>query len=183
MKRPCVDRFAYIFGLIFFMAAASLGQTEERDRGIQLYQAGQYEEAIVVLQKVVDAEPANKVAWTYLGGSLFHTGKKDEALEAFRKPMGGPPAPKLEKSIKVISQSRAGYTERARKNRVKGTVLLMTEFRSDSKIGFVVPIKELPDGLTENSVESAKSIKFAPGVKGGKPVTMIRLLSYSFETY
>lgn len=169
------------FVMLFNAASA---QAEERDRGIELYQAGKFEEAVGVLTKVVEADPEkNKVAWTYLGGALMNLGRKDDAIAAFKKPVGGPEAPKVEKSIKIIRKAPANYTNLARSNNVNGTVFLVVELKADGKIGFVVPIKELPDGLTDNAIASAKSIKFKPAVKNGQPVTQIRMLSYGFNTY
>ncbi|MEQ1764653.1 MAG: tetratricopeptide repeat protein [Pyrinomonadaceae bacterium] len=174
--------FLIIASFVVLVSVAS-AQTAERDRGIELYQAGNYSDAIDVLQKVVDAEPANKVAWTYLGGALMNVGRKDEAIAAFRKPSGGAEAPKVEKSIKIIRKEPARYTEKARSNKVEGTIFLIVELKADKKIGFVVPIRTLPDGLTDNAIASAKSIKFEPAVRNGQPVTQIRMLSYSFDTY
>jgi tetratricopeptide (TPR) repeat protein len=174
-----------ILTIISFLVlfTSSSAQVEERDRGIELYEAGKYDEAAAVLQAVVDKEPANKVAWTYLGGALMNLNRKDEALAAFRKPMGGPPLPKVEKSVKILKKDPAPYTELARDNNVKGTIVVVVELKADGKIGFVVPIKELGFGLTENAIRSAKTTKFEPAVRNGKPVTQIRMMSYSFETY
>ncbi|MDI1242149.1 MAG: energy transducer TonB [bacterium] len=173
----CIVSFA-------FLATVASAQTEERDRGIDLYQAGKFDDAVVVLEKVVAANPdKNKVAWTYLGGAFMNLGRRAEAIEAFGKPVGGPPGQTVEKSIKIIRKEPARYTEKARSNKIEGTVFVVVELKADGKIGFVVPIKELPDGLTDNVIASAKSIKFSPAVRNGIPVTQIRMLSYSFDTY
>ncbi len=176
--------FLIFVASFFLLLSTASAQTEERDRGIALYQAGKFDEAVAVLEKVVAAGPdKNKVAWTYLGGALMNLGRKEEAIKAFGKPAGGPEAPKVEKSIKIIRKQPAPYTERARGNGVEGTILLMVELKADGKIGFVVPIKTLPDGLTDNAIASAMSIKFEPAIQNGKPITQIRMLSYSFDTY
>ena len=168
------------FLVLTFTASA---QVEERNRGIELYEAEKYDEAVAVLQAVVDKEPANKVAWTYLGGALMNINRKDEALAAFKKPLGGPPLPKVEKSLKILKKDPAPYTELARDNNIEGTVVVVVELKADGKIGFVVPIKELAFGLTENAVRSARSTRFEPAVRNGKPVTQIRMMSYSFDRY
>ena len=165
------------------LVTAMSAQVEERDRGIELYEAGKYAEAVTVLQSVVDRDPANKVAWTYLGGALMNLDRRDEALVAFKKPVAGPPLPKLEKSVKILKKEQAPYTELARSNNVNGTVVVVVELKADGKIGFVVPIKELGFGLTENAIKSAKSTKFEPAIRNGKPITQIRMMSYSFSTY
>ena len=160
----------------------AMGQTDERDRGIELYRSGSHAESVSVLEKVVEADPTDKVAWTYLGGSLMHLGKKDEALTAFRKPPGGPDYDgKFDKAFRVTRRPPTGYTPEARKNRVNGTVVLMVEFKGDGEIGFVVPIKSLPFGLTEAVAESMRKTKFTPAVKDGKPVPVIRMVSSEFN--
>lgn len=179
-----MSSFLILVASFFVFLSPATAQTEERDRGIELYQAGKFDEAVAVLEKVVAAEPdKNKVAWTYLGGALINLGRRAEAIEAFGKPVGGPPGQTVEKSIKIIRKEPARYTEKARSNRVEGTIFVVVELKADGKIGFVVPIKELPDGLTDNAVASARSIKFSPAVRNGVPVTQIRMLSYSFDTY
>ncbi len=57
------------------------------------------------------------------------------------------------------------------------------EMQSDGKIGFVQPSVELPNGLTENAVRAARSIKFEPAWKDGKPVTTVSILDYGFSIY
>lgn len=177
-----MNRLLSSIGLLVILATGMVAQIDERARGIELYQAGNYAESISVLTKVVEADPTDKVAWTYLGGSLFHTGKMDEALEAFRKPEGGPKyEPKYDREFKIVRRPHTDYTPAARDNRVIGTVVTVVEFRADKKIGFVVPIRRLALGLTENSIKSIKETKFTPAVKDGKPITVIRMLSTSFN--
>lgn len=164
------------------LAASADGQEDETSKGIGLYRAGNYAEAITVLQKLVDADPKNTTAWTYLGGSLANTGKTKEAIAAFKKSFDGPKSDeKFDRELKITAKPRVPYTDEARSNSVSGTVELMVEFKADGKIGFVVPIRKLMFGLTENSINAAKEIRFDPAIKDDKPVSVIRMMSYSFS--
>ncbi len=42
---------------------------------------------------------------------------------------------------------------------------------------------ELPDGLTENTIEAAGYIKFNPAVRSGKPITVIKFIQYGFRVF
>ncbi len=172
-------------GLAFALfLAPAFGQVDDRENGIEMYRVGNYSEAAAILQSVVEADPKDKVAWTYLGGSLVHLDRADEAVKAFRKPVGGPKYDaKFDKELKIIKRERAGYTQEARTNHVSGTVVLVVEFKADGTIGFVVPIQSLPFGLTDNSIASVRSMKFSPPEKNGKPVSVIRMISTQFDIY
>lgn len=166
------------------LAASANGQEDERAKGIGLYRAGNYAEAITVLQKLVDANPKNKIAWTYLGGALQNTGKKKQALAAFKKPNGGPISDdKFDSDLKITTKPRAPYTQDARMNSEVGKVEVMVEFRADGKIGFVIPVRKLRFGLTDNATKAAQGIRFDPAIKDGKPVPVIRMISYGFSLY
>jgi hypothetical protein len=64
-----------------------------------------------------------------------------------------------------------------------GIVKIAVEFGANGEIGFVFPYQTLPDRLTESVINATKSIKFSPAEKDGKPVTIIRILEYSFSVY
>jgi hypothetical protein len=64
---------------------------------------------------------------------------------------------------------------------VSGWVIVAVEFRFDGTIGFVFPIRTLPEGLTEKCIEAARKTKFQPAIKDGKPVTIIKRIEYGFS--
>ena len=169
--------------LILIFVGASFGQSQaELSKAIDLYQQGDYNAAIPILNSVVEADKRDWNAWFYLGMSLAKTDKAKEALDAFRK--GNSFYPKdqhLDKKVfRFISKPRPPYTDLARSNNVRGKVLLAVEFRADGRIGTVFPVKVLPDGLTENTIEAAKGIKFEPMMIDNKPMTIIRIMEYGF---
>ena len=62
---------------------ATLGASDERDRGIQLYQKGDYQGAIEALRAATSKNRDDGDAWHYLGLALLAEGNKDGARKAF----------------------------------------------------------------------------------------------------
>ena len=90
---------------------------------------------------------------------------------------------KKDSPLKIISKPRPSYTERARTNNTQGKVLLMVEFKADGEIGEITIVQALPFGLTENSIKSARKIKFEPEIENGKSITVKKQVPYSFTIY
>jgi hypothetical protein len=85
--------------------------------------------------------------------------------------------------LRVTSKPKAEYTENARRAMVNGTVQLKVTFLSSGEIGDVIPIKELPEGLTEQAIDAAKGIHFQPKRVNGVPQTVTKIVEYSFSIY
>lgn len=174
-----------LFFVLLVSACNVFAQENEGQKGIELYNQGDYQKAAGILQKAAEAAGTDRDLWLFAGMALARADKKDEARQAFKK--AGEIAVKAktddETEVKVISKPRAKYTDQARRNNVQGTVTLAVEFLSNGKIGFVFPLKTLPDGLTEKCVEATRGVEFKPAKKGDKAVTKIRTLSYSFTIY
>ncbi|MGI8786645.1 MAG: energy transducer TonB [Pyrinomonadaceae bacterium] len=84
----------------------------------------------------------------------------------------------------------ATYTDEARKKGIEGTVRLRVTFLASGEIGDVIYISETSKkkkltkyGLVEQAIEAAKKIKFTPQKENGQPVTVTKLIQYSFTTY
>lgn len=84
---------------------------------------------------------------------------------------------------KILKKPRPNYTDAARQNNVAGTVRMFVVLASDGKVKNIFPIESLPNGLTEQAVEVTKKIEFEPAVKDGKPVSMVKIMEYSFTIY
>ncbi len=84
---------------------------------------------------------------------------------------------------RVARKPKPKYTKDARKNRIKGTVILRCVFAANGKVTNIQVVSGLPDGLTENAIKAAQEIKFKPAVKDGKPVSMWMQLEYNFNLY
>ncbi|MEP7076477.1 MAG: energy transducer TonB [Acidobacteriota bacterium] len=104
--------------------------------------------------------------------------KKPEVTPTPAPPVAGDITP-----LKIISKPRAPLTEEARAAGVQGTVKLRVEFRSDGTIGKISLVTGLPYGLTEIAIEAAQRIIFDPGTRNGAPVTMTKVIDYSFLIY
>jgi TonB family protein len=87
------------------------------------------------------------------------------------------------KSLKLISKPQPRFTKEARQNDIQGEVVLRIKFLANGQIGSITPIKELPFGLTEQAIESAKRIRFEPAVRNGRSISVLKSLKYSFTIY
>ena len=75
------------------------------------------------------------------------------------------------------------YTQRARENQVTGTVRLRMVLAADGTVKYIFALTRLPDGLTEAAIRAARSIKFIPATKDGRPVSQFATIDYSFNIY
>lgn len=85
--------------------------------------------------------------------------------------------------LRILAKPRAGYTERARTNGVSGTVRLAVVFAADATVKHILILQGLGFGLTEEAVNAARQIRFEPEKENGKPVTVVRIVQYSFAVY
>jgi Tfp pilus assembly protein PilF len=184
MKSKRVRIYLFI-SIVFLSAAVSFAQTE-RDKGIAFYESGDYRAAVTSLEKAVARNKNDNEAWLFLGMAYARTRESNKAVSAFERSrtVRSKDADKnYDVPLKIISKRPAGYTSEARSNSVSGNVILVVEFRKDGKIGHIFPYKRLPGGLTENSIEAARRIKFEPAQRNGKPVTVINFVDYDFKTF
>lgn len=92
-----------------------------------------------------------------------------------------------DRPIKILYREKAAYTEEAVSHRVEGTVTLRVNFESAGNIGTIEYVRESSKkkkltkyGLVDSAIEAAKKMRFEPEVKGGKPVTITKLVEFSF---
>jgi tetratricopeptide (TPR) repeat protein len=84
---------------------------------------------------------------------------------------------------RILSKQDPSYTDRARQNGVTGTVVLRAIFTADAQVKYIIVVRGLPDGLTEQSIAVARRIKFVPAMRDGKPVSMFMQLEYNFNLF
>ena len=84
---------------------------------------------------------------------------------------------------RIVSKPWPVYTEPARVHQVTGTVVLKAIFSSSGAVTDVKVLNGLPDGLTDQAINSAQQIKFIPAVKDGRFVSMYMQLEYNFNLY
>ena len=84
---------------------------------------------------------------------------------------------------RVLSKPEPQYTERARSQGVRGTVVLRAIFADDGRVKHIIVVRSLPDGLTEMALAAARRIKFVPATLNGLPVSVFIQLEYNFNLY
>ncbi len=85
--------------------------------------------------------------------------------------------------IRFIHKPRARYTEKARRKNTQGSVRLKVMLLANGTVGEISPVNELPNGLTENAVASARRLVFLPKIVNGRPVASAVTLEYGFSLY
>ncbi len=173
--------FITVLGFSVFVSA----QTES-ERGIELYEKGDYPAAIEILEKATQTDKKDGIAWRFLGMAYARTKNNKQARKAFEKAedFKDKDLDKLyDTPLKIVSKPRAHYTDEARNNFITGKVVIAVEFGADGKVRFVFPVHTLPYGLTENFVEAAKGMKFESAIKNDKAISVVRFLEHNFMIY
>jgi TonB family protein len=75
------------------------------------------------------------------------------------------------------------YTPAARKAGISGTVTLRVTFGAGGDIEKIVEVSGLEKGLTEEAVKVARLTRFLPQQADNKPVTVEKVIQYSFSIY
>jgi TonB family protein len=100
---------------------------------------------------------------------------------------GGPPPPPrpvgVTAPLKILAKPKPSYTDSARQNQVQGTVILRVTFLASGAIGSISPVKGLPNGLTEQAIAAARSIRFEPAKSNGVGQTVTKQVEYTFSIY
>lgn len=85
--------------------------------------------------------------------------------------------------LKILSKPRASYTDSARQGNVQGTIRAAVLFAADGRVQHVLLLHRLGSGLDEQAVSAARRIKFEPTMKDGKPISVVRMVEYTFSIY
>jgi TonB family protein len=75
------------------------------------------------------------------------------------------------------------YTPAARKEGTTGTVTLRITFGAGGNIEKIVELSGLENGLTEEAVKVARLTRFLPQQADNKPVTVEKVIQYTFSIY
>jgi TonB family protein len=75
------------------------------------------------------------------------------------------------------------FTEQARQHSTTGEVILRVVLGADGTVQNILPIKTLPDGLTEQAIKAAHRVRFIPATKDGRPVSQYSTIVYNFNIY
>jgi TonB family protein len=159
------------------------GQLAEAEQAIQ--------RAIAILQKTYGGNtPAIGLAFGRLASIETKLGKDDPAREARsleaavrQKPSGEAPfkagggvtAPRL------ISNPNPAYSEKARRAKIQGTVMISLIVDSIGEPVDVTVVLPLGEGLDESAKETVKTWRFQPGTKEGQPVRVQATIEVNFR--
>ncbi len=84
---------------------------------------------------------------------------------------------------KITSKQPATYTDAARTAGVEGIVRLIVVLDKSGKIGPILPVIKLPNGLTESAIRAARNIRFTPKIVNGEPVSVTVTIEYGFNIF
>jgi protein TonB len=91
-------------------------------------------------------------------------------------PVGGP----IDRP-QVIKRVQPLYTERARRIRLQGTVILQATIDEQGNVIDVQVVKGLPMGLDDEAVRAVRQWRFTPGMLRGRPVKVYFNLTVLFQ--
>jgi TonB family protein len=83
----------------------------------------------------------------------------------------------------ILHKSIAGYTDEARRSKVKGTVVISLLMNSDGTISDATVVRGLGAGLDENALAAARKIFFLPTIKQSAFVPLRTTLEFTFNIY
>jgi TonB family protein len=89
----------------------------------------------------------------------------------------------VDRKARLLSRPEPAYPRRARRNVVRGTVVLRAVLAASGKVERVTVIKGLPEGVTEEAIKAARAIKFVPAEKDGRKVSQSVIMEYNFNVY
>lgn len=76
-----------------------------------------------------------------------------------------------------------GYTDRARKKKLRGTVILAIIVTPDGNVGDAKVVRGFDSEMDRNALDTVRTWKFEPATKDGKPVAVAINVEASFNLY
>ncbi|MCA1629592.1 MAG: TonB family protein [Acidobacteria bacterium] len=83
----------------------------------------------------------------------------------------------------ILRRSEPRYTEEARRNKIRGAVVLRLVLSAGGTVDHLLALRMLPHGLTEQAMSVARQIKFTPATKDGRPASQMATIEYNFDIY
>ena len=90
-------------------------------------------------------------------------------------------ASSVDSKPKLLNQPTPRYTEQARMNGVMGVVKLRALIWLDGSVKRVNVVRALPDGLTEEAIRCAFTLKFEPARRNDQPVAFVTPVEIHFN--
>lgn len=81
----------------------------------------------------------------------------------------------------IVSNKSPQYSERARKARIMGTVILEAVIGTDGTVSRAKVLKGLPYGLTATSIDAVCDWRFKPATLEGTPVEVFYVLTVNYQ--
>ena len=101
----------------------------------------------------------------------------DKLPEGVYRPGHGVTAPK------ATYAPQPEYTDKARKQKINGTVVLTMVVTEEGKVRDIKVTKSLDRGLDKQAIAAVSTWKFEPGTKDGKPVAVQLPVEVDFRLY
>jgi TonB family protein len=119
------------------------------------------------------------IAFLFLldGATLLAQDPADKLPEGVYRPGQGVTVPKARYS------PQAEYTDKARKQKINGLVVLTMVVTEEGKVRDVRVTKSLDRGLDKQAITAVSTWKFEPGTKDGKPVAVQLSVEVDFRIY
>jgi TonB family protein len=142
-----------------------------------------YNEAISALEtylRLAQPSPETPLWREQLEALKFHVGMSSKAAREQNKIYS---ARDVTTKARILAKPEPQYTNAARSNEVRGTVVLRALLAADGTVKHIVVIYGLPHGLTRQSVQAAQKMKFVPATVNAQPVGMFVQLEYNFNIF
>jgi TonB family protein len=133
------------------------------------------------MKRLVKSATSGILALMFLVVASGQDAGRDQAEETCAGPIYR--AREVTRRAKITYIREPGYTEKARSNGVRGRVVLTAVLCRTGKVTDIKVVKGLPDGLTEEAVESTRGIKFEPAEKDGEAVSQSITRECNFSIY
>jgi protein TonB len=111
------------------------------------------------------------------GTALFAQDASEKTSEPVYDGGNGVTAPK------PVSTPEPGYSERARKKKINGTVVVAMIVTPEGRVREGKIAKSLDEGLNKQALAAVRTWKFEPATKDGKPVAVHLNVDVSFRVY
>jgi TonB family protein len=83
--------------------------------------------------------------------------------------------------VTVLYKMMPKYTEIARINRLRGTVVVGAHVNNDGTISGIRVARGLPDGLTLRAVLAMRMVRFSPATLNGRPIRTKEFTEFNFD--
>ncbi|MGB7759800.1 MAG: TonB family protein [Bryobacteraceae bacterium] len=84
-------------------------------------------------------------------------------------------------AVEILEKPRPAYTAEARSLRIEGEVVLDVIFGASGEVVVLDVRKRLGHGLDENAIAAARTIRFHPAFRDGKPVDATGIVHIDFQ--